>query len=88
MGRSKTHASLSLQSDLCNGADLKWGRFCIVAIECNIRSRDLARTSTSIASKPFLAMIIDCQCASFIDETTTSLSSQALIDVDHCCCFA
>ena len=47
----------------------------------------LARKSTSIVSKPFLAMFIDCACASFRRRITERLSSRALIDMYHCCCF-
>ena len=62
---------------------------CVVAVVRNIRSCAPARKSTSIANKPSLAMLIGCtSCAIFIDKTTESLSSLALIDVDHCCCFA
>ena len=53
----------------------------VVAIACNIPSSALARKSTSVATQPFLAMFIDCGCASFMDETTESLSSQASIDM-------
>ena len=47
----------------------------MVATVCNIRSSALARKSTLIASKPFLAMFIDCTCTSFVDKTTESLST-------------
>ena len=53
----------------------------VVAIECNIRSSALARKSTSAAIQPFLVMFISYVCASFMDETTESLSSQAVIDM-------
>ena len=53
----------------------------VVAIACNIPTSALARKSTLAATQPFLAMFIGCACASFMDETTESLSSQALIDM-------
>ena len=53
----------------------------VVAIACNIRSSALARKSTLAATQPVLAMFIGCAYASSVDETTESLSSQALIDM-------
>ena len=68
MSRSTTHAVLALYSWTCALEPISSGRLCVVAIACYVCSSGLARKSTLIANKPFLAMFINCACASFVDE--------------------
>ena len=66
-----------------------------MSIALTARATSTARTTTLhmpntryyIMHCDFLAMFINCACASFVDKRTQSLSSRTLIDVYHCCCF-